>query len=234
MRNLILLPEGENYMKIIKNNRIVEKYFHRFPLTDFFSFNIIPFVTVVTFESEEAIFREGDKPEYLYYLIEGTAKLYISHKNGRISLTNFVKAPCFMGEMELIGAQETADGITAIMPCTCYAIRTEYCKEAILNDTRFLRYICLFLSQVALRNSYNYSINQSYPLEVRLARFLLMTSHNCIYKERHTEVSEYLGVTYRHLLYVLAGFVKKEILIKTEQGYYIKDMNALKETARLD
>ena len=52
-----------------------------------------------------------------------------------------------------------------------------------------------------------------------------------MYREKHTEVSEYLGVTYRHLLYVLADFVKKGFLKKTPQGYEITDMNALQKLA---
>ena len=35
------------------------------------------------------------------------------------------------------------------------------------------------------------------------------------------EIAEYLGVTYRHLLYVISDFVKQGILRKTAQGYQI-------------
>ena len=38
-------------------------------------------------------------------------------------------------------------------------------------------------------------------------------------------------MTYRHLLYVLADFVKKGFLKKTPQGYEITDMNALQKLA---
>jgi len=40
------------------------------------------------------------------YLLSGRAKLFLSHENGRISLINFLNAPCFIGEMELLGAHE--------------------------------------------------------------------------------------------------------------------------------
>ncbi|OPJ64614.1 regulatory protein YeiL [Clostridium oryzae] len=220
-------------MEIIKKSEILEEYYNHFPLTDFFSFNIHPYISVVKFESDEKILNEGDKSAYLFYLIDGRAKLFISHGNGRISLINFISSPCFIGEMELIGGQDTTNGITAITPCTCYAIRVKDCKERILNDIKFLRYICLFLSQKAIRNTYNYSKNQLYPLEVRLARFILLTSHNCLYKEKHTEVAEFLGITYRHLLYVLADLVKRGFLSKTKQGYFIQDINALHNVAEM-
>ena len=136
--------------------------------------------------------------------------------------------------MELLGAQETANGVTAITPCTCYSIPIEPCKDKLLNDAKFLRHLCLFISQKAIGNTHNYVKNQSYPLQARLANFILLTSYNRMYREKHTEASEFLGVSYRHLLYVLADLVKRGLLDKTEQGYYIQDLNTLRKIAEGD
>ena len=221
-------------MKIISEQEILEDYYHRFPLSDHFGFNIGSYISVVKFDSDENILDEGEYPKFLYYLINGRAKLFLSHENGRISLINFLNAPCFIGEMELLGAQEAANGVTAITPCTCYAIPIELCRDKLLNDTKFLQHLCLFISQKAINNTYNYAKNQSYPLQVRLANFILFTSYRRMYREKHTEVSEFLGVSYRHLLYVLADFVKCGLLEKTEQGYYIRELNALRKIAESD
>lgn len=220
-------------MEQIKTGELLEGDDRRFPLADYFDFDIRPYLSIVTFESDETILQEGRQPAFLLYLISGRAKLFISHKNGRISLINFLNAPCFIGEMELIGAQNAANGITAITPCTCYAIPKGVCQEELLHDVKFLRALCLFLGQKALGNTDNYAKNQSYPLEVRLAKFILMTAQNNLYREKHTEVAEYLGVTYRHLLYVLADFVKRGFLLKTKQGYRIQQADALQKLSGL-
>lgn len=219
--------------RITQRNRL-EEYDKHVSLTDFFSFDIMPYVSVVQFEGEEEILREGSSPTCLYYLFEGRAKLYLSQENGRVSLINFLDAPCFIGEMELLGAQNASNGVTAITPCTCYEIRINECRTKLLEDVKFLRHLCLFLSRKAIGNTYNYTQNQSYPLEVRLANFILMTAHNRYYREKHTEAAEFLGVTYRHLLYVLAGFVKRGLLEKTGTGYYISDIPALQQVARAE
>ena len=208
-----------------------DPYHDPFPLSDYFSFDIRPYTSVMKFGSGEKLLREGETPAFLYYLIDGRAKLFLSHGNGRISLINFLDSPCFIGEMELLQAQEAANGVTAITPCTCYGIQINKCKDKLLNDTKFLRHLCLFLSQKAISNTRNYTKNQSYPLEVRLANFILLTSYKRMYRERHTEVSEFLGVSYRHLLYVFADFVKRGLLKKTESGYYIQDVNGLQKIA---
>jgi CRP-like cAMP-binding protein len=166
--------------------------------------------------------------------VKGRAKLFLSHENGRVSLISFLDAPCFIGEIELLGAQTAARGVIAITRCECYAIRIERCKDQLLKDTTFLRYLCLFLSKKSIDNTNNFSQNLCYSLETRLANFILTTSHNGIYREKHTEVAEYLGVTYRHLLYVIAKLVKSGILEKTAQGYLIKNEHALRKMATID
>ncbi|NLL75811.1 MAG: transcriptional regulator YeiL [Clostridiales bacterium] len=221
-------------MKKIVRQNLVEEYYNHFPLTDFFNFDITPYASVVQFESGEMIMQEGTAPAYLYYLINGRAKLLLSHDNGRMSLINFLNAPCFIGEMELIGAQNMSNGVTAITICTCYAININSSRNKILKDVKFLSHLCLFLGQKAIGNTYNYSRNQSYPLDVRLANFILLTAQNGHYREKHTESSEFLGVTYRHLLYVLADFVKRGILIKTNSGYYINDVTYLQKLANYE
>lgn len=73
-------------MKVIRKKEIVEEYISQFPLSDYFSFDVSPYMSIVKFDSMENILREGEKPESLYYLINGRAKLFLSHENGRVSL----------------------------------------------------------------------------------------------------------------------------------------------------
>lgn len=105
-------------LKIVEQDSLNGECRHNFPLSDFFSFDIRPYTSVVKFERGENILEEGRQVSYLYYLAGGRAKLFLSHENGRISLINFLNAPCFIGEMELIGAQSVSSGVTAITPAS--------------------------------------------------------------------------------------------------------------------
>ena len=193
-----------------------------------FDFDIRPYTTLKEFLPEEFIIREGERPSCLYYLVDGRAKLFLSQENGKVSLINFLEGPCFIGEMELLDETRLPQGVKAISLCRCYQIEVSECREKLLQDTKFLRYLCTFLSEKATQNTNNYMRNQSYPLKNRFAEFILKMSINGYYREPHTEVAEFLGVTYRHLLYVLAQFVQEGILQKTNQGYYITNEEKLK------
>ncbi len=194
---------------------------------EIFDMDIRPYLEVKEFEPDEFIMREGERSEYLYYLTEGRAKLFLSQENGRISLINFIEAPCFIGEMELLDERRLPQGVRAISRCRCYRIRMSACREELLQDTKFLQYLCRFLSEKATNNTNNYMRNQAYPLKVRFAEFILKMSVNGYYREPHTEVAEFLGVTYRHLLYVLAQFVEDGLVEKTKRGYRIVDESGL-------
>lgn len=219
-------------MRYVQEAAILEEYHKKFPLSGYFGFDIRPYTAVAVFESGERILKEGEQPFFLFYLFEGQAKVFLTHENGRVSLINFLDAPCMIGEMELLEVQKAANGVVAMTACTCYAIRADQCREKLLNDTKFLRYLCRFLGKKAAGNTDKYMRNQVYPLKVRLAGFILLTSQGGFYREKHTEAAEYLGVTYRHLLYVLADFVKQGILEKTKQGYRIADAGRLREAAK--
>lgn len=205
----------------MQNNRI----------DDCFGFEINPYISEIHFDGGEPIIREGEQPVYLYYLEQGRAKVFHTHENGRVSLTSFMEAPCFAGEMEFLEARTAAKGVMALTPCSGYAIHVneQGCRDQLLSDPKFLRTLCMFLSRKSVNNTETYLKNQAFPLKARLADFILTASHGGVYRERYTEVSEFLGVSYRHLLYVLADFVKAGILEKRASGYYIKDEKVLWE-----
>ena len=77
-----------------------------------------------------------------------------------------------------------------------------------------------------------YTQNQAYPLENRLAAFIQLSADQGVYKEKHTEICEYLGVSYRHLLYVLAQFCEEKILEKHKTSYHIIDDKRLAQLAQ--
>lgn len=218
-------------MEYIRSQSQIDAYFQNYNFQDYFGFDIRSYTSLVRFEADDIILQEGEPPSHLYFLLKGRAKLFITHKNGAVTLINFLKAPCFIGEMELLDQNRQANGVVALDTCLCFSIDIIACREKLLNDVTFLRNLCHILSDKALSDVSNYSKNQSYPLKVRLASFILMTEHNGIYRERHTEAAGFLGVTYRHLLYVLAEFVKEGLLEKSTYGYKIVQRNALESLA---
>ncbi|WP_276352462.1 transcriptional regulator YeiL [Cohnella caldifontis] len=197
-----------------------------------FSFPAARYARLFHAHAGDFILREGEEPAYLYYLHTGRVKLYLTLSNGKVSLIDFFEAPCFLGEMELIGVQRESRAIQALGDCRCLALPVRECRELLLHDALFLRKLCVYLGTKNNRNVASLSQNQAFPLANRLAAFLLFASPDGHYRERHTHAAEYLGVSYRHLLHTLSDFSRKGYIVKETRGYRLANRAALEEKAR--
>ena len=79
------------------------------------------------------------------------------------------------------------------------------------------------MAEIVVQNSINNASNILYPFESRLCAYISMTSQDGTFCEKLTELSEYLGTSYRHLLRTLENLCTKGILEKASDGYRIKD-----------
>lgn len=205
-----------------------------FPLEDYFGFDIRSFAVPVQFESGDIILSEGEANDALFFLERGRVKVSVTQPNGKVLIVSFIDAPAFLGELEFLGARELTNGVTAVLPCACWRIDGAGCRERILNDATFLRKMCVMQGRRFVQNAEKSAQSQSYPLKARMARFILQAAPDGVYREKHTEAAAYLGVTYRHYLYVLADFVDCGILEKTFQGYRIRDSEGLRSLSGME
>lgn len=220
-------------MREIKNKSEIDAEVQKSGFMNFFSFPADSFVKLLTFLPHEYIIEESLLPSHLFFLTSGRAKLYTTLANGKIALIDFFRAPCFIGEMELVGHIQDICSVQAIEPCRCLALPITQCREMLLADPVFLREICLYLGGKNARNIRSLTKNQAYSLENRLAGFILLSTATDIYIEKHSHAADYLGVSYRHLLYVMAQFVEKGFLKKENRIYHIADKQALLQLAHI-
>ncbi|TXS04387.1 transcriptional regulator YeiL [Bacillus sp. SH7-1] len=218
-------------MKVSKNSEEISHYMQTYNFHTLFSFDVLPYAELHSFQKKERICNEGANFPYLYYLISGKAKIYMSHKNGKVSLINFIQAPSFIGELGLIGVESVTKTVEVIEECMCLALPLKDCQHLLLQDATFLQKLCKFIGEKTITRTESHAKNNSYPFENRLAAFILLTEQNNSYTEKHTEASEYLNVSYRHLLYVLNQFCQHNYLKKDGRTYYIQDRIPLEKLA---
>lgn len=92
--------------------------------------------------------------------------------------------------------------------------------------------ICKSLGNKLHRSSHNSSINLLYPLESRLAGYILKTSEETDkinFEGNLTEIAELLATSYRHLLRVLDKFCEMKYLRKNRGIYEVMDYEKLKK-----
>ncbi|MDO4500906.1 MAG: transcriptional regulator YeiL [Erysipelotrichaceae bacterium] len=207
-------------MKEIKNKELIEKLINKSDFKSQFSYDISSCIRAYEYKSNEWIIRQDDPNEYLYFLVRGRVKLYLLLEDGKHSLLNYLSAPCFIGEVELFTNSTNTGGVKAFTDCVCFKIALKDIKEVLEKDVLFYKNLGKYLTEkyIASQRTYLKSIN--YPLKNRLAAFILLAERDGYYKEKHTEVAEFLGVSYRHLLYTIDELIRDKILER--QGRYLK------------
>lgn len=219
-------------MELYKNEKR-QRYLKEHSISHLFSFPIEEFIQIHEYQRDEWIIQEGKRPSFLFYMMEGKAKIYVTHQNGKVSLINFINTNDFFGEMELLNDLNNTKGIQATTKTICYALPIQHYRKQLLEDAKFLRELTNFLSTKAAHMASRYSQSLAFPLENRLADFILETADEGIYKEKHVTVCDYLGVSYRHLLHVLTQFCEKNYLQKKGRVYRIEQYDSLYNLAQL-
>ncbi|WP_409304741.1 transcriptional regulator YeiL [Peribacillus sp. SCS-155] len=209
------------------------RYLEKNSIAHLFSFPIEEFMEVHEYQPGEWIIQEGMRPDFLFYVIEGKAKIYVTHQNGKVSLINFINANDYIGEMELLNEVYYTKGIQTTTKTTCFALPFSRYRAQLLEDATFLRELTKFLSVKATKMAAKYSQSLAFPLENRLADFILQTADEEVYREKHIIVCDYLGVSYRHLLHVLAQFCDKGYLQKGGRNYRIQQYKELYKLAEM-
>jgi CRP/FNR family transcriptional regulator, putaive post-exponential-phase nitrogen-starvation regulator len=208
-------------------------YLDKHSIAHLFSFQVEEYMEVHEYKRDEWIIQEGMRPDFLFYVIEGKAKIYVTHQNGKVSLINFINKNDYIGEMELLNDVYYTKGIQASTRTICLALPTHRYRKQLLEDAKFLRELTKFLSLKATHMAAKYTQSLAFPLENRLADFILQTADEGSYKEKHVTVCDYLGISYRHLLHVLSQFCEKNYLLKDGRNYKINQYHSLQELAEV-
>lgn len=227
-------------MKKVCDAQIIDRYIQKYDQLKIFSKDIRPYMELVLFKKNEHICREGDDIKSLMFFVDGKAKVYTSLHNGKSLLLCFYQDFTMLGDVELFIRQPASSSIQAIEDSYCFAVSMEYVRSHLLNDPGFLCSAGRSLSSKLNRCSKNSSINLLYPLENRLASYILATGQrisgdkgaNTIeFKGNLTEISELLGTSYRHLMRTLNILMQKGAMIKKPSCYEVIDEVILKKMA---
>lgn len=218
------------------NPKLIQHYMTKYQMNQHFSQDMTPYIELFFWKKNEHICREDEHAEYLFFFVDGKAKVYITLQNGKSLLLCFYEEFKLIGDIEIINGKNSTANVQAIEECYCLGIKREIVSQYLLRDVIFLRFMCESLSHELERSSKNSSINLLYPLENRLASYLYTTiSHDVtkqedtpIFQENLTALAELLGTSYRHLHRSIDSLCKKKIIERTPQGIKIVNEDELK------
>ncbi|HWQ77561.1 MAG TPA: cyclic nucleotide-binding domain-containing protein [Anaerovoracaceae bacterium] len=175
------------------------------------------------YKKGELICEQGAPLEDLLIVTEGRTKVCSMAANGKTLLFCFNDPGTILGEVELMTHTFTSSSVFAITDVQCIIIPNERYRDYLLSNIKFMNRICLIMAEIVAQNSINNASNILYPFESRLCAYISMTQENGRFCQKLTELAEFFGTSYRHLLRTLDNLCTKGLIEKTPQGYVIKD-----------
>ncbi len=222
----------------------MKAFVREYEMNKIFTEDMTGYMELLYFRKNEYIVKEGDEIPYLFFLVEGKAKVFTSLSNGKSLLLCFYQGFKVLGDLEAVDGVKAVTNVQAIADSLCIGIPYRIVRKNLLEDAKFLRYICSSLGGKLNRCSKNSSINLLFPLENRLASYIYTTGERitvksddkstakkpCIsFHENLTEIAELLGTSYRHLLRTFSELCDRKVLKKEGNSYVVTDEKVLME-----
>ncbi|MGO4371291.1 Crp/Fnr family transcriptional regulator [Paenibacillus sp. MCAF20] len=217
----------------------IAQYVKAHRLEAIFDEETIKEMKLLTYEKGQALCAAGDQLQHLYLLVKGKIKVYTLLPNGKSVLLRFNEPLAVIGDMELMTGYPVRCTVESVGQSLFIAIKTDVLRARSCHDPRFLTYIIQLLSHKLYTAANASSLNLLYPVENRLASYLLSISPEaCIQPKRDemrteklTELAELLGTSYRHLNRIITKLEKEDVITRKRGSIVIRDMQRMKELA---
>jgi CRP/FNR family transcriptional regulator, cyclic AMP receptor protein len=125
------------------------------------------------FEKGQTLFRQGDAGTRLYLMAKGQVRLAIASKSGRGLSFQIAVAGDPIGEIAILDGGPRSATATALTPVMAYALERSAFQELWSARPDIANAIIAFLCRRLRKASDRLEATTFYPLEVRVARFLL-------------------------------------------------------------
>ncbi len=188
---------------------------------------------VRSFRKKDFIYREGDYPQRLYFVVSGSVKTFCTNEQGKEYITHISKPGEFLGYQPLIQQGVYTESATALEPSELSIIPKEDFTSLLHNNRDFAaRFIKMLANNVAEKEQQLLSLAYN-SIRKRVAE-ALVTLHNKYEKDGSASITilrddlaAMVGTAKESVIRTLSDF-KSEGLIEVTGGHIVvKDKAAL-------
>ena len=207
----------------------LEAYVERYGLAELLSADLLRALSLVATEPGGLILRAGEAADRLLFFVEGRAKVYSLLENGKSLLASFYEPFEVLGDAELFAYDRWTLNVEAITATACLSLPAEATRKAADRNGRLFAFLCGRLGRKLATFNVQSAINLRYPVENRLASYLLAVlelegrggaagpggaeSGAAEYgTDDLSELADSLGTSYRQLSRVVRRFREEGIL----------------------
>jgi CRP/FNR family putative post-exponential-phase nitrogen-starvation transcriptional regulator len=212
-----------------------EGYVRRYSLDRLLSPELLEALRPLVRGPGELILRAGEEVRELYFFVEGRIKVYSTMENGKSILAAFYSPFDVLGEAELFSSPAFTLSVEALGPVVCLGLPLAAIKRAAERNCRLFMYLCGRLGSKLSDRIVAESINLRYPVENRLASYLLATCDGeggILGTDDLGELADFIGASYRQLGRSVRRFREEGILEASRGRIRVLDKAKLTPLAR--
>jgi CRP-like cAMP-binding protein len=222
-------------MKEIKEREQLNHYLREYKIETVFNDELKAHLSIYRYEQGELICSQGDRPQSLYVLVKGKVKIYTTSAEGKTLILSFKKPLELIGDIEYVRGTDIINTVEAVSTVNMIGIEYRWLKKFGKDYSPFLQFLLDIITEKFHIKSNSMSFNLMYPVEVRLASYLLSVSFDesdSFIDEQISinlkDAANLIGTSYRHFNRVIQQFCKDDLVERKNGLILIKNRESLR------
>ncbi|MCM3745753.1 cyclic nucleotide-binding domain-containing protein [Paenibacillus pasadenensis] len=222
---------------------LVSSYLQKFGVEAMFPAQLIASAKLVNCGAGDKIAIQGEMPDELLLLVEGKIKVFTTMPDGKSLILSFLNPLEVIGDIEYVQrGMELMNTVEVVSPVTMIRFSYRHLDLYGLEQPGFLRFLLEIITRKFKMKNNSLSFNLLYPVEVRLASYLLSVCYDGAEESGQPtarleagalhDAANLIGTSYRHLNRVLLQFAEDGLIERKRSSIAVKDRTALAAIAR--
>jgi CRP-like cAMP-binding protein len=225
-------------VKELKDTEQMQSYIQTYQLESIFPEPLLPHLSLYSFEQGELVCSQGESSQYLYVLVKGKVKIYTSSPDDKTLILSFKKPLEVIGDIEYVRDIDIINTVEAVSPVVMIGVHHQWLKKYGSDHAQLLKFLLNIITKKLELNNKSMNLTIMYPVEVRLASYLLSVSldeFDSLFKNRISisikDAANLIGTSYRHLNRVIAQLAAEGLIERSKGFILIKDREGLRNLA---
>ncbi|MBA9085632.1 CRP-like cAMP-binding protein [Fontibacillus solani] len=226
-------------MREIQDQGLMKQYLRAHQIEAVFNELLMQHLALYSFDRGEHICTQGESAQMLYVLVKGKVKIYTTSVEGKSLILSFKTPLEVIGDIEYVRGSDIINTVEAVSLVHMIGVHYHWLEKFSKEYAPFLQFLLGIITQKFYIKSDFLSFNLLYPVEVRLASYLLSVSFDesdslfqgQLYTVSLMDTANLIGTSYRHLNRVIQKFCQDGLVERSKGGIIVKDREGLQQLA---
>ncbi|WP_227394883.1 Crp/Fnr family transcriptional regulator [Jeotgalibacillus aurantiacus] len=208
-------------------------YLTKYDLQDLFPKELQQVMQVRTFAPGKKLLLQGETATAMLLLVEGKVKVSMLSPEGKRLIVAFKTPFDIVGDVEYVTHGPLINTVESVMETTVIEIPYTVLRNGMAQNAAWLQFLLEAITKKFELKSHTMNFNLLYPVDVRVASYLLSMTpvKEKIESASLVDMADLIGTSYRHLNRVLSQFQKAGWISKSRGSIEILNRASIMELA---